>query len=125
AYGAVSIALHTEMLIVAKKTGLDPAGILDALPLLSPGIGSAPVALHAQVLNGHYEADISNKRLQDDIGRVLDAARAAATPAMFLPLFAAAALSAAHSPHATGGGLDVARWMAGNAGVAFGAKPIS
>jgi hypothetical protein len=81
--------------------------------------------LQAQVLNGRYEADISSKRLQDEVGRVLDAARATATPAMFLPLFAAAALSAAHSPHATGGALDVARWMADNAGVTFGTKPIS
>jgi 3-hydroxyisobutyrate dehydrogenase-like beta-hydroxyacid dehydrogenase len=125
AYGAVSIAMHTEMLIVAKRTGLDPGGILDALPLLSPGMGSAPAALQAQVLNGRYEADISSKRLQDDVGRVLDAARAAATPVMFLPLFASAALSAAHSPHATGGALDVARWMADNAGVTFAAKPAS
>jgi 3-hydroxyisobutyrate dehydrogenase-like beta-hydroxyacid dehydrogenase len=125
AYGAVSIAMHTEMLIVAKRTGLDPAGILDALPLLSPGIGTAPAALQAQVLTGRYETDISSKRLQDEIGRVLDAARAAATPAIFLPLFASAALSAAHAPHATGGALDVARWMADNAGVTFGAKPTS
>ena len=125
AYGALSIALHTEMLIAAKKTGLDPAGFLTPFPFCRPASATPPEALHAQVLSGHYEADISSKRLQDDIGRVLDAARAAATPAMFLPLFAAAALSAAHSPHATGGALDVARWMADNAGIAFGAKPIS
>jgi 3-hydroxyisobutyrate dehydrogenase-like beta-hydroxyacid dehydrogenase len=125
AYGAVSIAMHTEMLIVAKRAGLDPAGILDALPLLSPGIGSAPAALQTEVLNGRYETDVSSKRLQDDIGRVLDTARAAAAPAMFLPLFASAALSAAHSQRATGGALDVARWMADNAGVTFAAKPTS
>jgi 3-hydroxyisobutyrate dehydrogenase-like beta-hydroxyacid dehydrogenase len=125
AYGAVSIAMHTEMLIVAKRSGLDPDGVLDALALLSPGIGTAPAALQAQVLSGRYEADVSSKRLQEDVGRVLDAARAAATPAMFLPLFASAALSATNSPHATGGGLDVARWMADNAGVTFAAKPTS
>jgi 3-hydroxyisobutyrate dehydrogenase-like beta-hydroxyacid dehydrogenase len=125
AYTAVSLAVHTEMLIVAKRTGLDPAGILDALPLLSPGIGAAPTALRSQVLGGRYEADVSSKRLQDDVGRVLDAARGAAAPTIFLPLFLAAAASAAHSPHATGGALDVARWMAENAGVAFGAKPLS
>jgi 3-hydroxyisobutyrate dehydrogenase-like beta-hydroxyacid dehydrogenase len=125
AYGAVSVAMHTEMLIVAKRSGLDPDGVLDALALLSPGIGTAPAALHAQVLSGRYEADVSSKRLQEDVGRVLDAARAAATPAMFLPLFASAALSATNSPHATGGALDVARWMADNAGVTFAAKPTS
>jgi 3-hydroxyisobutyrate dehydrogenase len=125
AYGAVSIAMHTEMLIVAKRSGLDPDGVLDALTLLSPGIGTAPAALQAQVLSGRYEADVSSKRLQEDVGRVLDAARSAATPAMFLPLFASAVLSATNSPHATGGGLDVARWMADNAGVTFAAKPTS
>jgi 3-hydroxyisobutyrate dehydrogenase len=125
AYGAVSIAMHTEMLIVAKRSGLDPDGVLDALALLSPGIGTAPAALHAQVLSGRYEADVSSKRLQEDVGRVLDAARSAATPAIFLPLFASAALSATNSPHATGGALDVARWMADNAGVTFAAKPTS
>ncbi len=125
AYGTVSIAMHTEMLIVAKSAGLDPAGILDALPLLSPGIGTAPAALQAQVLSGRYETDVSNKRLQEDVIRVLDAARAGGAPTIFLPLFQAAAVSAAHSPHATGGALDVARWMADNAGVTFGAKPLS
>jgi 3-hydroxyisobutyrate dehydrogenase-like beta-hydroxyacid dehydrogenase len=125
AYGAVSVAMHTEMLIVAKRSGLDPDGVLDALALLSPGIGTAPAALHAQVLSGRYEADVSSKRLQEDVGRVLDAARSAATPAMFLPLFASAALSATNSPHATGGALDVARWMADNAGVTFATKPTS
>jgi 3-hydroxyisobutyrate dehydrogenase-like beta-hydroxyacid dehydrogenase len=125
AYGAVSIAMHTEMLIVAKRSGLDPDGVLDALALLSPGIGTAPAALQAQVLSGRYEADVSSKRLQEDVGRVLDAARSAATPAIFLPLFASAALSATNSPHATGGALDVARWMADNAGVTFAAKPTS
>jgi 3-hydroxyisobutyrate dehydrogenase len=125
AYGAVSIAMHTEMLIVAKRSSLDPDGVLDALALLSPGIGTAPAALQAQVLSGRYEADVSSKRLQEDVGRVLDAARSAATPAIFLPLFASAALSATNSPHATGGALDVARWMADNAGVTFAAKPTS
>lgn len=36
AFGALSIAIHTEMLIVAKMARLDPAGVLDALPLLAP-----------------------------------------------------------------------------------------
>jgi hypothetical protein len=63
--------------------------------------------------------------LQDDVDRALRSARAAAAPTIFLPLLQAAAVSAAHSPHATGGALDVARWMADNAGVTFAAKPTS
>ena len=58
--------------------------------------------------------------MQDDIGRVLDAARTAAAPTLFLPLLQAAAVGAGHSPRATGGSLDVARWMADNAGIEFG-----
>ena len=121
AFGALSIAIHTEMLIVAKMAGLDPAGVLDALPLLAPGMGTAPAALGSQVLTGRYESDVSSKRMQDDIGRVLDAARNAAAPTLFLPLLQAALVGASHSSRATGGSLDVARWMTDNAGVEFAA----
>ena len=55
AFGAASIAIYTEMLIVAKVAGLDPAGVLDALPLLAPGMGTAPAAVEAQVLTGCYD----------------------------------------------------------------------
>jgi 3-hydroxyisobutyrate dehydrogenase-like beta-hydroxyacid dehydrogenase len=120
-FGALSIALYTEMLIIAKRTGLDPAGMLDALPLLAPGMGTAPAALSTQVLTGRYESDIPGKRLQDDLARVADAARGAATPTLFVSLLQAAALAASHAPLATGDSLDVERWMSDNAGVAFGA----
>jgi 3-hydroxyisobutyrate dehydrogenase-like beta-hydroxyacid dehydrogenase len=123
AFGALSTAMHTEMLIVAKMAGLDPAGILDALPLLAPGLGIAPAALATEVLTGRCESDVSGKRLQDDIARVLDAARGGGAPTLFLPLLQAAVVSAGHSPRATGGALDVARWMADNAGVEFAGAP--
>ena len=119
ALGAASIAIYTEMLIVAKVAGLDPAGVLDALPLLAPGMGTAPAAVEAQVLTGCYDSDLSSRRLQEDIGRVLDASQKGAAPMLFLPLLQAAAVGAGHSPHATGGSLDVARWMADNAGIRF------
>ena len=35
AFTAASIALCTEMIVLAKKLGLDPAGVLDAMPLLA------------------------------------------------------------------------------------------
>ena len=120
-FGALSIALYTEMLIIAKRTGLDPAGMLDALPLLAPAMGTAPEALSTQVLTGRYQSDVPGKRLQDDLARVADAARGAAAPALFVSLLQAAALAASHAPLATGDSLDVARWMSDNAGVAFGA----
>ena len=121
-FGALSVAVYTEMLIIAKRTGLDPAGMLDALPLLAPGMGTAPAALSTQVVTGQYQSDLSGKRLQEDLARVLDAARTAASPAVFLPLLQAAALAASYSPHATGDALDVTRWMSDNGGVEFGVK---
>jgi L-threonate 2-dehydrogenase len=119
AFGHLSIAVHTEMLIIAQAAGIDAAGLLDALPLLAPGMAGAPPALHTQVLSGRYDSDVSAKRLQQDIGHVLDAASTGAAPAPFLSLLQAASVAAGHAPRATGNALDVARWMAENAGVAF------
>jgi 3-hydroxyisobutyrate dehydrogenase-like beta-hydroxyacid dehydrogenase len=121
-FGVLSVAVFTEMLVIAKRTGLDPAGLLEALPLLAPGMGTPPAALSTQVVTGQYQSELSAKRLHEDLARVLDAARTAASPAVFLPLLQAAALAAGHSPNATGAALDVARWISDTGGVAFGAK---
>lgn len=117
--GALCTAVTAELLIVASKAGLDPAGILAAIPLLAPEVGTPPVAV-AEVLSGRYQSGRSSKRMQDEIARVVDAARAAAAPAPFADLVRAALTSAGHSPHATGDYLDLAHWMADNAGVSFG-----
>jgi len=85
-------------------------------------MGAPPPALAAQVVTGQYQSELSAKRLQQDLAQVLETARGAASPALFLPLLQAAALAASHSPRATGGALDVSRWISDNGGVAFGAK---
>jgi len=121
AFGALSIAIHTEMLVAAKRTGLDPVGLLGALPLLSPDAANAAGTVGAQVLSGRYESGMTSKRLQEDIGRALDAAGRAAAPMPFHALLQAAVVAAGHSPRATGNALDVARWMADNAAIEFGA----
>ena len=121
AFGALSVAIHTEMLVAAKKAGLDPVGLLGALPLLSPTAANAAATAGAQVLSGRYESALPSKRLQEDIGRALDAAGTASAPMPFHALLQAAVVAAGHSPHATGDALDVARWMADNAGIKFGA----
>lgn len=121
AVGALSNAIYTEMLVAAKKAGLDPAGLLGALPLLCPAAANPAATAGAQVLGGHYESDLSSKRLQEDIDRVLDAAGQVAVPMPFHALLKAAVVAASHSQRATGGALDVARWIADNAGVEFGA----
>jgi 3-hydroxyisobutyrate dehydrogenase-like beta-hydroxyacid dehydrogenase len=118
----MSTAVYTEMMIVAKKAGLDPAGILDALPLLAPDMGTPPSALAAEVLTGRYRSGLSSRRMQEDIGRLLDSARAAAAPTPLASLVQNAYTSAGHSLRATGDHLDVARWMAENAGVELGAS---
>jgi hypothetical protein len=90
------------------------------MPLLAPGSGAPPAAVASEVLSGRYGSDIPLRRVQEDVGRVLDAARAVAAPAAFSGLLQAALTSAAHSRSATGDHMDVARWMADNAGVEFG-----
>jgi 3-hydroxyisobutyrate dehydrogenase-like beta-hydroxyacid dehydrogenase len=117
---ATSIATYTEMIVLAKKLGLDPAGILQALPLLATGAGTAPPAIATEVITGRYESGTPQKRALDDIERVLNAARAASAPTPYLSLLQAACISAAHSPHAKGDLMDVAHWMADNAGLKFG-----
>jgi 3-hydroxyisobutyrate dehydrogenase-like beta-hydroxyacid dehydrogenase len=119
AFGHLLIAAQTEMLIIGKRAGIDPARLLDAMPLLAPGLAGAVSVLRMQVLSGRYESDVSAKRLQEHIGRSLDAARAAAAPAFFLPLLQAASVAAGQARQATGNALDVARWIADNAGVDF------
>jgi 3-hydroxyisobutyrate dehydrogenase-like beta-hydroxyacid dehydrogenase len=118
--GALSAAVHTEMLALAKASGLDPAGLLAALPLLAPETGAAPALLATEVMSGRYQSGRSSRRLLADIGQVLDAARAAAAPVPFTSLLQAAVAAASHAPWASGDQLDAARWIAENAGVAFG-----
>jgi 3-hydroxyisobutyrate dehydrogenase-like beta-hydroxyacid dehydrogenase len=120
AFGALTVAIHTEMLIVAKRTGLDPAGLLDALAVLAPETTSAPAAVRTQVLSGSYESRIPAQRLQGDIDAALEAARRGAAPAPYLALLQAAAMAARYSPRATGDAFDLTRWMVDNAGVTFG-----
>jgi 2-hydroxy-3-oxopropionate reductase len=120
ALGAVLLAAHAEMLIVARKSGLDATGVLKALPLLAPGIGTPPPVLANELVTGRYQSGVPSRRLQDDLARALAAAAQTAAPAPFAALVQAAVTAASHSAAATGDSMDVARWMANNAGVAFG-----
>ena len=84
ALGALSIAIHTEMLVAAKKAGLDPAGFLARSPC-SPRSRQTPLQRPARKCSAAgTKAAMSSKRLQEDIGRVLDAAGQAAAPMPFL-----------------------------------------
>jgi 3-hydroxyisobutyrate dehydrogenase-like beta-hydroxyacid dehydrogenase len=118
--GILSVAVYTEMLIVAKKAGVDVEGILGALPLIAPGIGTPPAAVAALVLTGRYQSGVATRRMQDDMARVLGVARQNAAPAPFAALVQAALTSSANSPATTGDYMDVARWMADNANVQWG-----
>jgi 3-hydroxyisobutyrate dehydrogenase-like beta-hydroxyacid dehydrogenase len=120
ALGVTSAAVYTEAMLVAKKGGLDPAGILAALPLLAPGMGTPPVSLATEVLTGRYRSGIPGNRVQGDFATVLDAARTTFVPVPIMSLVHAAMTSAGHSPRATGDHMDLARWMAEQAGIEFG-----
>ncbi len=117
--GTMSLAIHTELLLVAKKAGLDPTGILAALPVLAPGAGTPPAAV-AEIISGRGQSTVSATQAQSDVARLLDTARSAGVPTPFAGLLQAALFSAAHSPAATGDHMDLTRWMADNAGVALG-----
>jgi 3-hydroxyisobutyrate dehydrogenase-like beta-hydroxyacid dehydrogenase len=118
--GAMSTVVHTEMAIVARKLGVDPAGLLKAFPLLAPNMGTPPAAVAAEVLSGRFQSGVSHRRMLEDIAKVLDAAGTQCVPVPFAGLLQAAYASAFHSPSATGDHMDVLRWMADNAGVSFG-----
>ena len=118
---ALATAIHTELMIVATKSGLDPAGILAALPLIAPGLGAPPDAVLSEVLSGRFQSGVPLNVVQNDMRRVLDAARAASAPVPFASLLQAIYMAAVHSPSASGDHMDAARWMAENAGVQFGA----
>jgi 3-hydroxyisobutyrate dehydrogenase-like beta-hydroxyacid dehydrogenase len=119
AVGVASMAVYAEAMIVAKKAGLDAAGILAAIPLLAPGIGTPPVAMAAEVLTGRYQSGVPSNRMREDFATVLDAARTTSAPAPIMSLVHAAMTGAGHSPHARGDHMDLARWMAEQAGVVF------
>lgn len=116
---ALSTAIHTEMLAFAWRNGLDPAGIMKALPVLAPGAGAPPAAVETQIATGSYSSGVPLRRMQTDIARMLDAARQSHSPMPFLSQFAAMLASASYMPNATGDWLDVMRWMSENAGVRF------
>jgi 3-hydroxyisobutyrate dehydrogenase-like beta-hydroxyacid dehydrogenase len=118
--GAMSLAVHTEAMVLAKKAGLDAAGIVEAIPLLAPGLGVPPAAVGSEVLSGRYQSGVSSKRMQEEMARVLDAARAVGAPTPLASLVQAVLLCSTHSPRATGDHMDLARWIAENAGVEFG-----
>jgi 3-hydroxyisobutyrate dehydrogenase-like beta-hydroxyacid dehydrogenase len=120
--GALSTAVHTELMIVARKSGLDAAGVLAAIPLIAPGIGTPPAAVGAEILSGRFQSGLPLNLMQSDIRRVLDAAHGASAPAPFASLLQAIYTAATHSPSASGDHTDAARWMADNAGVQFGAS---
>lgn len=116
---ALSTAIHTEMLAFAWRNGLDPAGIMKALPLLAPGAGAPPAVVETQIATGAYSSGVPLKRMQTDIARMLDAARQSHAPMPFLSQFANMLSSASYMPSATGDWLDAMRWISENAGVRF------
>jgi len=83
-------------------------------------LGTPPAAIASEVLSGRYHSGLPHKRMQNDVVRVIDTARAVSAPVPFTSLLQAAYTSALHSRSATGDHMDVARWMADNAGVQFG-----
>ncbi|MGE3247161.1 MAG: NAD(P)-dependent oxidoreductase [Beijerinckiaceae bacterium] len=116
---AMATAVYTEIMLIARRAGLDAAGVLDAMPFLAPGAGTAPKAIASEVLTGRYDSGVPINILQRDLQTVMQAAVRASAPAQFLGLVQSACAAARFLPDANGDASDMARWLAQNAGVEF------
>ncbi len=119
AANAMAIAVYTEIMLIAKRSGLDAAGLLAALPLLAPGAGTPPEAIANEVLSGRYDTGVPVDAVQRDLQTVFQAAMRAGAPAPLLSLVQGAFAAARYMPDANGDAADMARWLAQNAGVEF------
>lgn len=119
AANAMATAVYTEIMLIAKRAGLDAAGLLAALPLLAPGAGSPPEAIASEVLTGRYDTGVPVDAVQRDLQTVFQAAMRAGAPAPMLALVQGAFAAARYMPDANGDASDMARWLAQNAGVEF------
>lgn len=82
----MGLAAAAEALLIAKRSGVEPAAALRALDALAPGTGAVPPALRDDVLSRRFKSGYSLTRLLGDINRVQETARSSGTPA---PLTAA------------------------------------
>lgn len=119
AANAVAVTAYTEIALVARRAGLDAAGILAAMPLLAPGAGTPPAAVTEEILSGRYDTGIPINHVQQDLETVLQSARSGGSPAPLLSLVQAAYAAARYVDNANGDHSDVGRWLAQNAGVEF------
>lgn len=116
---AMATAVYTEIMLIAKRAGLDAAGVLAALPYLAPGAGTPPAAIASEVLTGQYDTGVPINVVQRDIAITMQAAARAGSPAAMLSQVQAAYAAARYIPDANGDAADMARWLAQNAGVEF------
>ena len=119
AANAMATAVYTEAILIAKRAGLDAAGVLQALPYLAPGAGAPPEAIASEVLSGRYDTGVPIDTVQRDLQTVMQAAVGAGAPAPLLSLVQGAFAAARYLPQANGDAADMPRWLAQNAGVEF------
>jgi 3-hydroxyisobutyrate dehydrogenase-like beta-hydroxyacid dehydrogenase len=116
---AMAVAIYTEVMLIAKRAGLDAAGVLAALPYLAPGAGSPPESIASEVLTGRYDSGTPIDLVQQDIHTVVEAAVRAGAPAPMLSMVQSAFAAARYVEDANGDASDMPRWLAQNAGVEF------
>ncbi|MCC2097022.1 MAG: NAD(P)-dependent oxidoreductase [Hyphomicrobiales bacterium] len=116
---AMAVAIYTEVMLIAKRAGLDAAGVLAALPYLAPGAGAPPDAIASEVLTGRYDSGTPVDQVQQDLQVVAEAALRAGAPSPMLSLVQSAFAAARFIPDANGDASDMPRWLAHNAGVEF------
>jgi 3-hydroxyisobutyrate dehydrogenase-like beta-hydroxyacid dehydrogenase len=116
---AMATAVYTEIMLIAKRSGLDPAGVLAALPYLTPGAGSPPSSIASEILTGRFDTGVPINIVQNEISIAMQTAMRVGAPAPLLAQVQAAFAAARYLTDANGDAADMPRWLAQNAGVVF------
>lgn len=116
---AMAMAVYTEVVLIARRAGLDAAGLLAAMPYLAPDAGTPPPAIAEEVLSGRYDTGVPIDLVQRELQLAMRAAASAGAPAPMLSLVQGAFAAARYMPEANGDAADMPRWLAQNAGVEF------
>jgi 3-hydroxyisobutyrate dehydrogenase-like beta-hydroxyacid dehydrogenase len=109
--GGLQMAIHGEVLLMAKRAGIEPAIALQVMSILSTLTGTPPANLETQVFTRSFDSNYSLDRLILDIQRALVAARRNGTPAPLSAGLLETALAARLNQGVSGDYTDIVKWQ--------------
>ena len=109
--GGLQMAIHGEVLLMAKRAGIEPSIALQVMSMLSALTGTPPANLESQVLSRSFDSNYSLDRLILDIQRALVAARRNGTPAPLSAGLLETALAARLNQGVSGDYTDIVKWQ--------------